>query len=48
MIDFVNDEEDPMIKWIVSQLQEPELDKPGSPPRPTSLVVSKIRVDVEQ
>lgn len=42
---FVDDEDDPMIGWLVGQQEEPVLDEPGSPPRPASFVATEAEVD---
>ena len=46
--DYVDEEEDPMIGWVLNQQQTPELDEPGSPPRPASFVASEAGVDAER
>ena len=43
--DIVDENEDPMIEWITSQQQEPELDEPGSPPQLVSFIASEAGVD---
>ncbi|XP_073109889.1 uncharacterized protein [Elaeis guineensis] len=45
--DYVDEDDDPIIGCLAGQQQEPELDEPGSPPRPASVVAREIRVDPE-
>ena len=46
---YIDEDEDPMIGWVMGQQQQqPELDEPGSPPRPASFVASEAGVDAGQ
>ncbi|XP_073112237.1 uncharacterized protein [Elaeis guineensis] len=46
--DYADEDDNPIIGWLADQQQEPELDEPGSPPRPASVVAREIRVDPGQ
>ncbi|XP_038973009.1 uncharacterized protein LOC120105031 [Phoenix dactylifera] len=45
---FTADDDDPLLGWLVGQQQDPELDEPGSPPRPASFIATEAKVDPEQ
>ncbi|XP_038981854.1 uncharacterized protein LOC120111069 [Phoenix dactylifera] len=45
---FTADDDDPLLGWLVGQQQEPELDEPGSPPRPATFIATEAGVDPEQ
>ena len=46
MSDFVDEDKDLMIEWVMSQQQESELDELGSLPRSISFIASEAGVDV--
>ena len=46
--DYADENDDPIIEWLINQQHEPELDEQRSPPRPASVVAREIRVDPGQ
>ena len=46
--DYADEDDDPIIGWLAGQQQEPKLDEPGFPPRPTNVVAREIKVDPGQ
>ncbi|XP_038981438.1 uncharacterized protein LOC120110463 [Phoenix dactylifera] len=45
---FTDDDDDPLLGWLVGQQQELELNEPGSPPRPANFTATEARVNPEQ
>lgn len=46
--DFIDDDEDSMIEWLVHQQQESELNESRSSPQTASFVANEVRMNAEQ